>query len=527
MSASREKKLRQGAGPVEKSAGSKQNANAKNKTILYGAVAAVVIVLVAALLIWDSGMIQRSTTAATIGETDYSPAEVSYYYTTAYQNAYMMAQYGLSAYNPLLTPQEQTLTTDSGEEMSYHDYFIDSALSSLHSITALYDAAIAAGYKESDVTDDVESAIATTETDARNSGYSSLKQWLISTMGKTMTLSTFRDIVTREAVANQYIQDYFDGLEYSEDELNAYYKEHANDLDTFEFGYLYFSTGGISTTDENGKALSDAEIDAAEKKALEAAKEKADSAAKQLEAAKAADRPALLEKLIEETESSFSAALETKVGADISGAVYFDWLSDDARKAGDVSVIDSGTSGYYVTLFLNKYLDETPSARIRHILINATTADSSSKPTEADMDFAKTELELLLQVWRAEGDTEENFATLAEANSGDGRDASGNLNAPGGLYDPVYKGDFVPSLNEWIFDTEAREPGQVGILENNGDSNYYGYHAVYFCGYNEGDFAWKATAKGSLANDEATAHRDELMANYTITEKSGLKYVFS
>ena len=59
MSASREKKQRQGAGPSEKATQANQERAAyKRKARIYTIIGVVVVVLVAALLIWNSGLFQ-------------------------------------------------------------------------------------------------------------------------------------------------------------------------------------------------------------------------------------------------------------------------------------------------------------------------------------------------------------------------------------------------------------------------------------------------------------------------------------
>ena len=115
VSASREKKTRQTMTDEinDKQLKARQEAaKAKRSTVFNTVIGVVVAVLVAALLLWNSGVFQKGATAATIGDVDYSPAEVSYYYTSAYQEVYMMAQYGLANYNPSLPPQEQTFASE-------------------------------------------------------------------------------------------------------------------------------------------------------------------------------------------------------------------------------------------------------------------------------------------------------------------------------------------------------------------------------------------------------------------------------
>ena len=81
MSAAREKKQRQGSGPSDKAAQANQKQAAyKRKVRTYTSIGVVVAVLVAALLIWNSGFFQSRALAATVGDNELSAAELSYYY---------------------------------------------------------------------------------------------------------------------------------------------------------------------------------------------------------------------------------------------------------------------------------------------------------------------------------------------------------------------------------------------------------------------------------------------------------------
>ena len=81
MSASREKKTRQGSTYAQR-----RNNKAEEKSsrmhVVYGVVGVVIAVLAIALLVWDSGFFQKRTTAVTIDGEDFTPAVVQYYSTT-------------------------------------------------------------------------------------------------------------------------------------------------------------------------------------------------------------------------------------------------------------------------------------------------------------------------------------------------------------------------------------------------------------------------------------------------------------
>lgn len=91
MSASREKKKRQellaGGGVDPKTAReAEQKAAEKRSKILYTTLAAIFVVVAVFLLVYNSGILQRSQTAVTIDGEKYTVADVSYYYQDAYQN---------------------------------------------------------------------------------------------------------------------------------------------------------------------------------------------------------------------------------------------------------------------------------------------------------------------------------------------------------------------------------------------------------------------------------------------------------
>ena len=139
MSASREKKQRQGAGPAEKNVQiQQQQAARKRKTITYTIIGVVIAVLVAALLIWNSGFFQARATAATVGDTKLSTAELSYHYYSARQSIAMYGSY--LGFDTSLSDEEQIY--DAENNTTYRDYFLETALSNAKQYTALADEAL-------------------------------------------------------------------------------------------------------------------------------------------------------------------------------------------------------------------------------------------------------------------------------------------------------------------------------------------------------------------------------------------------
>lgn len=527
MSASREKKQRQGGSTasVRAQAAQTQAEAARRKMIQYTVIGVVVAVLVAALLIWNSGFFQRRMPAVTVNGTSYTAGEVSYHYYSSwnYRYAQMMAQYG-GSYSTSRSPRDQVYSTDSetGEVTTYHDFFMDAAMDSLVSITALYDAAIKDGYSNADVKDTVQANIQNTKESAASYGYS-YKQFLQLNYGKFMTPSIYEKALTHAALASQYRSDHMDALTYTDEDCQAYYQEHVNEMDTFEYSYLYFSAAAVPTTDENGNTIemTDEERAAAQEENLAEARAKAEAAEKAL---KNGSKDAAA--LIDEYELTSANPAASTVGSSLSSA-YSEWLTDAARKAGDVTLIENGTSGFYVLAFHGRHLDDTVSVNVRHILIQAEVDDGASAPTDEQLAAAKTKAEDILAQWKNGAATEASFAALADELSEDGRDSAGNLNAPGGLYEEVTPNSFVTNFNSWLFLEDDRNPGDTGIIEVKSGAYYYGYHVAYFVGENPGDYAWEHDVRSTLSSQDTQSWLEGLEAGYTATEAGGAQYVAS
>lgn len=498
MSASREKKQRQGGTPTDKTLTAKQQADqTRRKTIQYTAIGVVVAVLVAALLIWNSGIFQARATAVKVGGTKYSTAQASYFYhgSQAYQD---MMRYGTYlGYDVNKAPVEQAYG-----EGTYHDYFLEAALSDMTRITALYDASLADkenGVTAADVKEDLNTAIEGLKLAATQNGLS-YKQYLKALYGSYMTPSIFEDCATRTLIAQQYRQNHGDSLDYTTDELKTFYDEHADELDTFQYSYLLFIPDAVETTDADGNAIemTDDEKAAKEEENQAKAKENAEKAKAALEEGKS------LEEAGSETSPTSTNKDQEAQGSRLN-SVYSEWLVDGERKDGDVTMLEDANHNWYVVVFHDRYAEEAPTVDTRHILIQAEMDEGASAPTEEQLAAAKAKAEDLLAQWKAGAATEDSFAELANANSSDG-----GSNTNGGLYEKVYKGQFVPNYDAWLFDS-ARQPGDTDVVENQG--SYYGYHAVYYVKQNPDFLTWMAKAKESKASEDATNWLKGLEAN--------------
>lgn len=530
MSASREKKSRQsdptqGLTQKERKELQEQQA-AKRKAVVYTVIGVIVAVLVAALLIWHSGIFQRGKTALTVGGRDYSVTDVNYYFTYYMNQAYSTSG---GAFDP--SKDLRTQYTDEEQTKSYFDQFLDSTIEQLKKISALETAASEAGYTLSD--DDkayVDEAISSTKKAAESYGYA-YDGYLKAMYGKYMTPSAFKTCVEREALVNGYQSAYADSLGITDEDIQAYYEENASTLDTYDYRYIYLSCKAASTTDEDGNTVEPTEEET--KAAMEAAKAKADAFVAAVNSSD--DKETAFAELApdyvseddkEDYEADPDASLHTgTVGSSLSYQSFGEWLMDDSRANGDVGVVES-SSGYYAVMLLNRYRDETATADIRHILIKAEVADAddpatedvdeSKVPTQEALDAAKAEAEDILAQWEASDKTAESFGALAEEYSDDP-----GSNTNGGLYEQVAPGVMFEGFNDWIF-ADGRAIGDTGLVENPQDGQQ-GWHIIYLEGWDEP--VWKLTGKNALTNEKLNTWLEGLTENMEATQGAGVKYL--
>ena len=528
MSASREKKQRQSAGQnltQKELKEAKEAQAAKRKSILYWVIGVVVVILVAALLIWNSNFFQNRATAVTVNGHNFTAGEVEYYYNSAYQQEYQLYYYstmgitGLTNFNPATDPKDQYV--DEEQTQTYYDYFMESALDALTQVAALTDAAEKDGFSlelSESGKETYDSTISSMKDNATTSGYS-YASYLQAIYGSHMTTGIYESCLKRAIMLTEYQQAHQDTLTYTDEDYTTYYDENKDSIDTFSYEVAFLSGSAPSTTDEDGNTVEATEEE--KTAAMEAAKANADKLMADVEAG--GDFAELADTYVQEDSANTFRSTETS-GSSLS-TTYGDWLKDTARAEGDINVFES-TSGYYVVRFLDRYLDETPTADIRHILVKAELTqeddpatedvDESTIPTDEAMEAAKAEAESLLAQWEAGDKTAESFGELAKANSDDSGSASN-----GGLYTQVEEGQMVDTFNDWIFDSEHTE-GDTGLVENT-NSGMYGWHVMYFQAWN--DPSWKINAKSSFQNDDMTSWIESITEGYEAVKADGFKYV--
>lgn len=513
MSASREKKQRQGAGPSEKATQvQKEQAAYKRKARIYTVIGIVVVVLVAALLVWNSGLFQSKATAATIGDEQLSAAELSYYY---YDARYVYAMYGLI--DSSKADDEQFYS--EAENLTYRDFFLETALSNAQQVKSLYHAALANGHTLSEVKDEVAEQVASMKTSAANNNYS-YKAFLKAVYGRYMTPSVFEDQVAQSLLGSLYYEEVsgekLDAI--TAEELAAYYEEHKDDLDEIEYSYLYFKPETVDSKDEDGNERSEDEMKELAQKALDAAKAKAEDTLAQYEAGVS------IADLIEAGKPTSSLDHTTVQGVSNISAIYSEELL--ALGADEADLVEADGNGYYVVIFHSRGRNEDLTANVRHILFRAeTTTDDNGKvvaPSEEAWAKAKADAEAALAEYEAGEKTAEAFGELANKYSSD----TGS-NTKGGLYENVAEGNFVTEFNDWIFSEDRPEAGDTALIRHEGDvestSAYWGYHVAFLQEWDDAE--WELATRKAMLNETMTQWSEDLAAGYETALANGAKHL--
>ena len=440
MSASREKQFRQekiGQPDPKTAREAQQRKQEKRSNILYGTIAVVFVIVALASLIWRSNIIERSATAATIDGEKYTAAEVNFFYQNAYRNFYnynyYYMAYGLISLNTNADLKDQVLT-DSDASMlgveagqTWHDYFVDQALDQMAAVQAAlkqadeegftYPAGVQAQYEDN--MDSLKASAAASNV--------SVDQYLAGTFGSTMTEKVYGEQMYRALKYDAYTSAYDDSLTYDNAALTAAYSADPNSYDKVAYESVTILGSAAGTTDADGNTVdpTDEEKDAAKQSAKDAADE-------MLAAYRNGKK---LEPLADANEKATYNNNDGTIYS--SGDVLSEWLFDDARKAGDSAVLESGTT-YYVVVFHERFRDEYPTIDVRHILIQPAAGELSEgdegyEDEQAQLNAdAKAKAEDILAQWQAGEATEDSFAALAMENSSDGSKYDG------GLYTQVY-----------------------------------------------------------------------------------------
>jgi len=478
MSASREKKVRQelnesGYVDPRKAREAEEKAKDRRTTRIYTAVIVAFVLL--GVVLFAANRIQASNevkenarigaeTAVTIDGEDFTVNDVAYYYGSIY-NSFANS----SMFDSSTDARDQQYT----EGKTWHDYFLETALTYMQDSAAVAHAAEAAGFDGTEQQDAAEqNNLSMVDLYAAYGGVTRA-QYLTAMFGKYMTEEAFVRCVRRDALASAYQQSYSDGLTYSAADLQAAYDEDPDAYCSVDIEYVLFTTG-----------LSSDATDAEKSAAMDDAKAKA-------EAVLAAYAEG---KSFEESAGDGTYAHLTHADRSVTSNMLV-WAFDADRAEGDTTVAEQ-SNGYVAVLFHSRSRDDYHPVTVRHILVEdeQTAADIYSEFNSGDK-------------------TESDFATLAATKSTDSGTASN-----GGLVSNMRKGAYVQPFEDWSFDPN-RQSGDTDIIESE-----YGFHVMYFVETNDLPY-WEYKATNTLKSADVNDWYAGITDGVTAEQHDGIQYV--
>ncbi len=539
MSASSKKKLRaeENASKLTEKQTAQRKEAKKLKIYTIAFVALITAMVITALTIGitravsNSGILQKNTTALTVGDHKLSSVEMNYFYIAAindFTNYYgSYAQYfGLD----LSLPLDQQVT-DEETGATWADDFLHTAEDNARATYALVDEAEKAGFTLSqEDLDSIELTGQNLDTYAALYGYSKTDDYLQAMYGNGSTKESYLEFCTHSALASAYYSEYTQSLTFTDEQIAEKDNEDTTAYNAYSYHQYYLSTSRFlegGTTDEDGTTTySEDEKTAAQEKAEEAAKS---LLAEEITSADDFDAAiAALPVNAESDPAPTSTAYTDQLGSSVTGTAA-EWVKDSSRVSGDTTYIpststttaDDGTeittvNGYYILFFDGSSDNSFPLKNVRHILVSfeGGTTDDSGATTYSDEEkaAARETAEEILAQWQAGDATEESFAALAEEKTTD----TGSQDN-GGLYENIYPGEMVTNFNDWCFD-DSRKPGDTGIVETD-----YGYHIMYFS--SDADITYRNyLITEDLRTTEVSDWYDALVEAMTVTEGS-TKYI--
>lgn len=416
--------------------------------------------------------------------------EFDYQYNLTKNN--YITQYGSYLTYFGLDTSKDLSTQMYSDTLTWQDYFEQNAVESLKQNKALMAEAKATGFTY-DTTDEYNTFKETIKTSAASAGISE-KEYVRSIYGSYATMGRIEEYVKNDMVMNAYYQKLQEDNAPSDDEIQSYYEENKATYDSVDYRLTTIEADLPTEPTELADPVEETAADTTGTTDGTAATDSTQDTAYQpsdAEIAKAMEDAKVLADDAEQTVAKDGEAHENEKKSSVNYLIS-DWLFDDARKAGDTTVITNDNSHcYYAVAFEKRYLDETPSADVRVII-----------PTEDKTG------EEILEEWKNGAATEDSFAELCKKYT---QDTSAVEN--GGLFEQVTKTGMTEELSNWIFDTSRQAGDTVAITVS--DTTY----VLYYIGQDQPE--WKINIKNTLVSDTMSQHMQDISADVTVEDPKG------
>lgn len=419
-----------------------------------------------------------------VGGEDVTRVEFDYSYNLAYNN--YMNNYGMMMSYMGVDLSGDLSTQMYSDELSWKDFFDQMAVDNLTQTKALMAEVRAAGFTY-DTTEQYKQFEEEVKAGAAEMGLS-VKDYVRALYGNYATLGRIEEFVKNDIILSQFVTQKTEEFAPAAEEIQAHYESYPEEYDSVD--YRVTSVKAELPTEPTELADPVEETTVSEGNAETAYQPSEAEIAKAMKDAKKKAEAA-------EAKVATEGELQENVTGSYVTSLIRDWLFDDARKAGDTTIIEDSTNNqYYVLAFEKRYLDETPTADVRIIITEG--ADGQT----------------VLDEWKNGAATEDSFVELCAQYS---IDTTASI---GGLVEGVSKTGLPEQINAWLFE-EGRATGDtVAIASEDGTYSYI----MYYIGQNEP--AWKLNIKNTILSVDMNNYINECMAKIEVEDPKGnLKYL--
>lgn len=376
-----------------------------------------------------------------VGDHDITRLEYNYYFNNVYSNYLSMYGSYVSMMGLDTTVDLDEQTYPGNENMTWKDYFDQSAVEQIQQIKAMADEARENGF-EYDSSEDMASYETEIAAQAESASVSESEYYTLM-YGDYATPSRIETFVEENLLASAYYNHLVEENQPADDEITAYYEENKNSYDTVTYRSFYFevdtsageetgseeTTAVETTTAAEETTVEETTLDTAEETAEETTAEETTAAEEETETETASEEETGM------TDEEIAAAMdELKVQADEMAArleagedfedlcveyasedqkenyggeedgslteegsyygapsVAADWLFDESRQEGDITVLESESlNRYYVVQFISRQNDEeTTNESIGNLLASQVV---SEYVTEIAQEYTVTDV---------------------------------------------------------------------------------------------------------------------------------------
>lgn len=401
-----------------------------------------------------------------VGDHDITRLEYNYYFNNVYSNYLSMYGSYVSMMGLDTTVDLDEQTYPGNENMTWKDYFDQSAVEQIQQIKAMADEARENGF-EYDSSEDMASYETEIAAQAESASVSESEYYTLM-YGDYATPSRIETFVEENLLASAYYNHLVEENQPADDEITAYYEENKNSYDTVTYRSFYFEVE--TDTEEEAASEETTAVEtttAAEETTVEETTAAEETTAE--ETTTAAEETVAEETTVEET----TAAAEETAAEETTAA-------EEETETETASEEETGMT------------DEEIAAAMDELKVQA---DEMAARLEAGEDFED------LCVEYASEDQKENY----------GGEEDGSLTEEGSYYG-------APSVAaDWLFD-ESRQEGDITVLESESLNRYY---VVQFISRQNDEETTNESIGNLLASQVVSEYVTEIAQEYTVTDVAG------